>query len=283
MSAKKFFIILFLTVFLNAVFIQNSHAQKRNVKLSTTKISKSKERPVKSKIIFGGVVNGKAINLVKPEYPLSARFVKIKGTVHVQVLIDENGDIIKAEAKRGHPFLFSAALKAARASKFEPFVSASGQKLKVTGIIVYKFISDSMNWLELGFNSDSIQNLQKYLPLNFEEERQLLQQTENLTYEEKTRIVETVLNSIENKLSSEVKAAWLFSVGRKLNLLVNNHWDKKIKQNVYNELQNLLYSAPENVSLLLKRKVEKLISAKTKEEFTEDFLDLTEKIYALGN
>ena len=220
---------------------------------------------------------------MKPEYPPTAKLIKLKGTVQVQILIDENGDVSRAEAKRGHPFLIPSALKAARASKFEPFVTSDGRKFEVSGIIVYKFTSDSMNWLELGFHSDFIQNLQTYLPFNFEEERQFLDQAEYLSSEEKTIILETVVSSIENKLSSEAKNAWLFSVGRQLNLLVYNQRNEKIKQNVFNELQNLLYSAPANISLLLKRKIEKLISAETSKEFTQTLLDLTDKIYVLGN
>jgi len=90
------------------------------------------------KTVSGGVVNGKAVNLVKPPYPPAARAVRASGAVNVQVTIDENGNVISASAVSGHALLRSAATAAARQSKFSPTL-LSGQKVKVTGVIVYNF------------------------------------------------------------------------------------------------------------------------------------------------
>ncbi len=95
--------------------------------------------PPTPKVISGGVVNGKATNLVKPEYPAAARAVQASGAVNVQVTIDEQGNVISASAVSGHPLLRAAAVKAARESKFAP-TRLSGQLVKVTGIIVYNFV-----------------------------------------------------------------------------------------------------------------------------------------------
>ncbi len=89
-------------------------------------------------MVTGGVVNGKARNLVKPNYPVPAKNVGAKGEVKVQVVIDEDGNVISATAVSGHPLLKSSAVTAARASKFTP-TTLTGQKVKVTGIIVYNF------------------------------------------------------------------------------------------------------------------------------------------------
>jgi len=91
------------------------------------------------KTISGGVLNGKATNLVKPAYPPAARAVRASGAVNVQVTIDENGNVISASAVSGHPLLRDSAVNAARSSKFSPTM-LSGQKVKVTGIIVYNFV-----------------------------------------------------------------------------------------------------------------------------------------------
>jgi protein TonB len=90
------------------------------------------------KTISGGVVNGKARNLVTPPYPASAKAVRAGGEVKVQVTIDEDGNVISASAVSGHPLLRSAAVNAARASKFTP-TQLSGQPVKVTGVIIYNF------------------------------------------------------------------------------------------------------------------------------------------------
>lgn len=94
--------------------------------------------PPVPKTVSGGVVNGKAVNLVKPPYPPAAKAVRASGTVNVQVTIDENGNVISASAVSGHALLRGAAESAARSSKFSPTM-LSGQKVKVTGVIVYNF------------------------------------------------------------------------------------------------------------------------------------------------
>ena len=90
------------------------------------------------KTISGGVVNGKARNLVTPAYPAAAKAVRASGAVNVQVTIDENGNVISASAVSGHPLLRAAAESAARSSKFSP-TQLSGQPVKVTGVIIYNF------------------------------------------------------------------------------------------------------------------------------------------------
>jgi protein TonB len=90
--------------------------------------------------ISGGVLNGKAVRLVQPSYPQIARQAHASGTVVVQVLIDENGNVISAHAVSGHPLLQAVAVAAARASKFSP-TKLSGQPVKVNGVIQYNFVA----------------------------------------------------------------------------------------------------------------------------------------------
>ena len=90
--------------------------------------------------ISGGVLNGKAISLPKPQYPPIARAAHASGTVVVQVLIDENGSVVSAHAVSGHPLLQGAAVGAARQARFSP-TKLSGQPVKVTGVIQYNFVA----------------------------------------------------------------------------------------------------------------------------------------------
>jgi protein TonB len=85
-----------------------------------------------------GVINGKATNLVKPTYSPAALAVRAAGEVNVQVMIDEKGNVISANAVSGHVLLRPSAETAARASKFNPTL-LSLQPVKVTGLIVYRF------------------------------------------------------------------------------------------------------------------------------------------------
>ena len=93
------------------------------------------------KTISGGVLNGKAVNLVKPPYPPAAKAVRASGAVNVQVTLDEQGNVISATAVSGHPLLRTSAVQAARSSKFSPTL-LSGKPVKVTGVIVYNFVPE---------------------------------------------------------------------------------------------------------------------------------------------
>jgi TonB family protein len=90
--------------------------------------------------IVGGVLNGKAIALPKPAYPAIARAAHASGTVVVQVLIDEEGNVVSAHAVSGHPLLQAASVAAAREAKFSP-TTLSGERVKVTGVIQYNFVA----------------------------------------------------------------------------------------------------------------------------------------------
>jgi TonB family protein len=84
------------------------------------------------------VLNGRAINLPKPPYPALAMTVKASGPVNVQVLIDETGKVISAQAVSGHPLLRAAAVQAARQARFSPTLLGE-QPVKVSGVITYNF------------------------------------------------------------------------------------------------------------------------------------------------
>jgi TonB family protein len=94
--------------------------------------------PGKRPPISGGVLNGKAITLPRPEYPAEARAARASGTVVVQVTIDEYGNVISARAVSGHQMLQQASVSAARQARFSP-TFLLGEAVKVTGVITYNF------------------------------------------------------------------------------------------------------------------------------------------------
>ena len=57
---------------------------------------------------------------VQPEYPVLARQTHLSGTVVVNAVIDEHGNVVGARAVSGHPLLIPAALKAVLQWKYEP-------------------------------------------------------------------------------------------------------------------------------------------------------------------
>ena len=94
-------------------------------------------RPI-LKSVSGGVLNGMALSLPAPAYPNTAKRMRIAGTVIVDVVIDEDGKVIAAEASGGPVTLRDAAVQAARRARFSP-TKLSGQPVKVSGVINYNF------------------------------------------------------------------------------------------------------------------------------------------------
>ncbi|HEX8921246.1 MAG TPA: energy transducer TonB [Pyrinomonadaceae bacterium] len=88
--------------------------------------------------LTGGMLNDKAIEMPKPNYPEAAKQAGIHGVVKVQVTIDEEGKVIAAEATDGPKELREAAVEAARKARFEP-VRLHGARIKVYGVLTYRF------------------------------------------------------------------------------------------------------------------------------------------------
>lgn len=113
-------------------------ARRRATRSSEQREGKSTSQ---SEPLSSGVLNGKAISLPPPSYPPIARAVRASGQVEVKVTIDEQGNVISAQAISGHSLLQAAAVAAAYQAKFKPIL-VSGTPVKVTGIIIYNFSAD---------------------------------------------------------------------------------------------------------------------------------------------
>jgi len=89
-------------------------------------------------IVSGGILNGKAVSKPEAAYPPIAKAARAQGTVTVQIVVDEDGDVVSAQAVSGHPLLQAAAVAAARQAKFTP-TRLSGEPVKVSGVLTYNF------------------------------------------------------------------------------------------------------------------------------------------------
>lgn len=88
--------------------------------------------------LTGGVINNRAIEMPQPVYPDAAKQKHIRGTVKVDVVIDEKGNVIAARATDGPKELRDAAVEAAKKARFNP-ARLHGALIKQTGTLVYKF------------------------------------------------------------------------------------------------------------------------------------------------
>jgi TonB family protein len=90
------------------------------------------------KPVSGGVLNGTAVSLPPPLYPDAAKRMRTQGVVSVDVILDESGKVVSANATSGPQILRDAAVQAALKARFSP-TKLSGQPVKVSGVINYKF------------------------------------------------------------------------------------------------------------------------------------------------
>lgn len=85
------------------------------------------------------VILAKVVDLPKPAYPIIAKQAGIQGPVNVQIVVDESGKVISAQAVKGSPMLTPAAVNAALRARFTP-TKLGDQPVKVQGVITYNFV-----------------------------------------------------------------------------------------------------------------------------------------------
>ncbi len=229
------------------------------------------------KTISGGVLNGKATNLVKPPYPAAAKAVRAEGAVNVQVTIDEEGSVISASAVSGHPLLRAAAVQAARTSKFSP-TTLSGQPVKVTGIIVYNFVlpkapqtRDSEKLIPMGLvmfltamkdipgdeeSGQILRDLGNELPASMKAEKSRFEKLARAkTASEKGRIIDEIIASIRK--DSTGTDTWMIDLGKQWGNAIGEAYKitdseyRRDRQNFIKSLQGmnwLLESPPKDIS-----------------------------------
>lgn len=89
--------------------------------------------------LMDGGTSANPLKKPQPEYPERAKSERAQGQVAVRVEVDENGDVISAQAISGHPLLHGACERAARKAKYAPTVLC-GQPAKKTAVITYNFV-----------------------------------------------------------------------------------------------------------------------------------------------
>ncbi|HEY0427754.1 MAG TPA: energy transducer TonB [Pyrinomonadaceae bacterium] len=190
----------------------------------------AQQTTVAPKTVAGGVVNSKAVNLPKPEYPAAARAIAANGAVNVQVTIDEQGDVVSATAVSGHPLLRAASEKAALEAKFTP-TYLSGKAVKVTGIIVYNFVAPEIkpdyeetlrtialgvmlfSYQELGVSDEDLNSMLTQIPTYYPELKSFAP-AKNASREQRVKLINQMISTLKSSLSGT--EAWQFELGENL-------------------------------------------------------------------
>jgi periplasmic protein TonB len=96
-------------------------------------------KPPTTHRISTGVLISKVVSLPQPSYPAMAKQIRLQGVVSIQILVDEQGKVISAQAVSGHPILTGVSKEAALRARFTPTI-LNGQPVKVQGVITYNFV-----------------------------------------------------------------------------------------------------------------------------------------------
>lgn len=91
--------------------------------------------------VESGNLNGRALSLPTPVYPLIAKQSRVVGMVKVDIVVNETGKVEVAKASSGPTLLRQAAMDAAQKAKFAPTLKA-GAPVRVTGFLQYEFKLD---------------------------------------------------------------------------------------------------------------------------------------------
>ena len=118
----------------NPVTVQNEPPPAPPVRQNTEQSAQTKP----SAPISFGVLNRRAKSLPKPFYPEQAMSAGIQGLVQVQVVVDESGRVVSANATNGDPQLQKSAIEAAYKARFAPTI-LSGQAVRIQGVLNYNF------------------------------------------------------------------------------------------------------------------------------------------------
>ena len=106
-----------------------------------------------------GNVPAKAVRLVKPDYPVEARWAGVEGQVRVEITIDVEGNVSDAKLLSGDAKLADAGVDAAGRTKFRITKNDSGQPVEVKGVLVYDFSIKKASWTEIGWGLSVLDRL----------------------------------------------------------------------------------------------------------------------------
>ena len=92
--------------------------------------------PKLSAPISQGVAGGNLVHKVQPVYPAEARRLRVQGTVILEAIITEQGQIEDLKLISGHPLLAQAAMDAVSKWRYSPYLLNGKATQKQTRINV---------------------------------------------------------------------------------------------------------------------------------------------------
>ncbi len=272
-------LVIVIVVVSSAHLVVVAQTQAGNETTKDCSSSKISDTTKPSTMISFGVINGRALHLERPTFPEAAVAVGVRGDVQVGVVIDPNGCVNEAKLLSGHALLSAASVAAARKSSFDP-VTISGKAIWVYGIITYKYVSQEMNWLELGYNSADFERMLEFLPTRLQSERILLENVRSAEWNEKENALSAFRSAVLGHGIVDAKSEWLFRFGIWLNDF------ERVKNTVQESnvsLTQMLESVPVGVNPELVRSARLLLEQKDAEVNKKTLATIKTNMFVLGN
>lgn len=110
----------------------------RKAKEEAAKAEEARRNTPPEFLNLGSLSPSDAVRMITPTYTMMARQSRVTGKVTVEIELDEEGNVSKANATSGPAMLRQSAEDAAKRSKFKP-AAFNGKPIKAKGIITYNF------------------------------------------------------------------------------------------------------------------------------------------------
>lgn len=101
-------------------------------------LASGRQAPAQKIRVSQGVLEGSILHKVDPQYPQEAKDNRVQGDVVLRILIDKQGNVIKAKPMSGTPSLTGAAVDAMMQWKFKPYL-LNGEPVQVESVFTIRF------------------------------------------------------------------------------------------------------------------------------------------------
>lgn len=122
----------------NTQAVNTPKENKTETPINNTPTIPTVDAPKSNSPLAVGSLIGYATEKSNPVYPAAARNMRMTGTVKVELIIDEKGQVAEVQTTTGPAMLQRAATDAVKKWKFKPF-TRDGQAIKATGFVSFNF------------------------------------------------------------------------------------------------------------------------------------------------
>ena len=103
--------------------------------------------------VGSGVLEGKLVHRVEPQFPRPAEEARVKGFVIPETHVTDQGQVGEVKVLRGHPLLNEAAMEAVRQWRYEP-ISLNGVAVPAVGSVVLGLFPPGQEEIRMTLNMD---------------------------------------------------------------------------------------------------------------------------------